>query len=111
MSWKDDLVKALNELSSQPLNSEVIGILITGDRPGFAVLLPHVSKVNSHPVAWVGPGFLRLSRVNLDGYLFWCVFELSPERKFNEFFVEDILPGQIGKLEFPIHDSIDFMSL
>lgn len=112
--WKTQLVQQLEELKEKTLGSDKIWIGLSLENPDRQLLFDlqkHVSTVNSRPVAWVGAGYLQLLGVTWQPGWAWITFALSPTRKFNECFVEDVLTGQVGKCELPLYSEVDFLAL
>ncbi len=99
MDWKTELVRKINALKAHDFRDGKAEIVVRYLMPcdgHIAMFAPAFGCVNSHPVAWAGPGYLRLvtwgsvrtAEGMADGTL---VFELSRE--------------------LPLYDQIDFLSI
>jgi hypothetical protein len=114
VDWKTELIKQLDQLKDRPLGIDPIGIGVWLDHPDPEILWNlqrHALHVNSRPITWVGAGYLQLRDVSWEPGSGWIVFQLSPARKFNECFVEDVLTGQVSKCELPLYGEVDFLAL
>lgn len=118
MSWKEDLVKKINDLSDKDFIEGKAVIMVSFSVP-WRQDVPFLNSyrcVNLYPVGWVGPGYLLLDEVcsyrNVEDVAIGVLkFVVSRDRKHNEITVTDIMTGYAWASEMPIFASIDFMSL
>lgn len=118
MSWKDELIKKLNELATRPTLTDDEVIEVSYSVPWGTQWAIHeaISCVNLYPISWVGPGYLML--FSLRGYRTKgntasgvLIFRVSHKKKYNEVGILNTATGQFKAGEITMFESVDFMSL